>query len=295
MLQKLFTFLAGFFTALADRFSGQLQGAAESGGGQGEVVEGGEVAEPDTSLESEQPKPGEGQSIDLPLPVVLTPETNDPPMFNPSIKVYLDPGHHAGIANASPDRSYYEWEGNRAFALEIKKALEAEGIPCLLTITDGETRREKLETSRDFAARLAVVKRDDAGGLQKVFFSIHSDAAGETDADGWKDNAHGYASFIWERAGNRHGCEEAARALIYGLRSEFPDLKDRTHGKGYRFGNYAVLRNADPIPAVLVEVDFHTSRVGLANLTDPVWRGRFVAGFVRGVMALNDVYAKRGL
>lgn len=293
MLSKLFYFLAGFFTALADRL-GQLQGAANTGGGQGAVVVDGanEVEAVDTSLEEEQPNQGGADLVDTSLPVVLP---NAPEMFKPSIKVYLDPGHHAGIKNASPDRSYYEWKGNRDFALQIKSALEAEGIPCLLTITDGDQRTARVETSKDFAARLAVVHADDTGGLQKVFFSIHSDAVGSTEAGGWRDSAHGYASFIWDQAKNRQGCEEAARALLFGLKMEVNGLADRTKGIGYKVGNFAVLRNADPIPAVLVEADFHTSRIGLANLKNPAWRDRFVAGFVRGVLVLNSIYAKRGL
>lgn len=225
-----------------------------------------------------------------PLPETPTRSAEKP---KKATKVFLDPGHHAGIiANVSPDGSYYEWEGNWNFAQRLKALFEVEGYPVVLTIEDPKSYAQPKEERADFIRRAMVMMSDEAEE-QKVFLSIHSNASSDSDGDGWGEG-HGMEMFVRSK-GEAEGSKEFARALLYGLIEKVPGLIDRTKGKGYKEGNYAVLRHTNPLPAVLLEIDFHDHRKGLARLKDAEYMERFAQGVLLGVNTLNAIYEERRL
>lgn len=248
--------------------------------------EAGAVENEETARDT-QPTPEVREPVEEPEPAPSAP----PPTPVRFVSVCLDPGHHAGIANASPDKSYFEWAGNWDMAMRVRALLEEDGFEVVLTIEDPERMIAKRETVSDFKQRAGVALGAKVKeGVRKVFLSIHSNASEDKDGDGWGEG-EGMEMFV---RGSDEGSKEFARALLYGLLDSVPGLKDRTKGVGYKVGNFAVLRYSNPLPAVLLEVDFHDHPRGLERLKDEQFRQRFAEGIVKGVKVLNSVYEKRG-
>ena len=210
----------------------------------------------------------------------------------PRIKLYFDPGHHAGItSNRSPqlpDGSYfYEWESNLQWARDIEKAARAIGFDTLITIPDAEDQRESREDVLQFRRRLIPILYDKTP-LTKVFISLHSNADGQTGIDEW-GTAHGLEIFVDPQAkeGSRHAARIMTDAL---LRALMPDTRDRSFKTGYKATRKLYLLKQLNLPgvlAMLIEFEFHDSPLGLARLTNPAWRAKAVQGVIEGCKALN--------
>lgn len=206
--------------------------------------------------------------------------------------IVLDSGHHPGIKNQSPDGSYFEWKGNEEMTARIAWGLTQEGFEVHFTeVPPGASKRSK-ETRSELISRGKQAFRHVEHGKQVLFLSIHSNASGKAGPDGWGE-ADGMEMFI-RKTGEVERSKEAARALLTGLLLELPDINDRTKGKGYKQADFSVLTGAAPLPAVLIEVDFHDSKKGLANLKDDGFRTAFAAGIIEGVVLLNRIYEKKG-
>lgn len=210
----------------------------------------------------------------------------------PRIKLYLDPGHHAGItSNRSPqlpDGSYfYEWESNLRWALDIEKAAMAIGFDTVITLPDAADQQESREDILQFRRRLTSILYDKTP-LIKVFISLHSNADGQTGIDEW-GTAHGLEIFVDPQAkeGPRHAARIMTDAL---LRALMPNTRDRSFKTGYKATRKLYLLkqlNITGVLAMLIEFEFHDSPIGVAQLTNPEWRARAVQGVIEGCKALN--------
>lgn len=216
-----------------------------------------------------------------------------PPPIPKKVKVYLDPGHHAGITgNRSPVKEdgscFYEWESNWRWAKDIEAAANAAGFETLITFPNPHGHDNRAETIQQFRSRVEAVMRDDTK-LVKVFLSLHSNADGSTGVDEW-GTAYGLEIFVDQSA--TPSVKRAAIAMTKALLSAFGnDTRDRTFKTGYKNNRRLfVLRALQHIAiAMLIEFEFHDSKIGLSRLEDPNWRRRGVAGVINGLEAINNL------
>jgi N-acetylmuramoyl-L-alanine amidase len=233
-----------------------------------------------------------GATVEQPVSIPDKSIIPEPEQVEPKIKVYLDPGHHAGIvSNRSPEddegQIFYEWESNLRFARDIQKAAESAGFPTLITFPDAEVVTNSKETLSQFSQRVYTVLNDDTS-LVKVFLSLHSNADGSTGVNVW-GTASGLEIFIHPQI-----FEPSKRAAMMMtdalLRTLQHDTRDRSFKQGFKTDrDLYVLRKLTKarITAMLIEFEFHDSKVGLKRLKDSSWRARAVAGVIEGLKSIN--------
>lgn len=178
--------------------------------------------------------------------------------------VVIDAGHDAGnLANASPDRSYFEHE----FALDMAKRMKA--------VLEASNRVKVVETRPNGAAvsldeRCAIEKASGAD----LFVSLHSNA--ESVAEGW-GMARGWKALIYGLNGARYA---AAKAILARVDEVSPAMRrppiDAAPG-------YHLLKHTKA-PAVLIEHGFHTNKEDVELLKDPVYRAKLAYAEAAGIL-----------
>lgn len=191
--------------------------------------------------------------------------------------VCLDPGHGGrDRANRGPT-GYVEADGTLAIALYCRDALRAAGVNVVMT---RETDRDlappgAYSQAQDLAARAQVANRAGAN----CFVSVHTNAAASA-------AAHGTETYHYP--GSALG-EKLARAVHAAVVSAL-----RTYDRGVKSANFAVLRQTT-MPAVLVEVAFHTNPGEEALLKNPDFQRRAGEAIARGILGFFRVDRKEAV
>ncbi|MCC5911338.1 MAG: N-acetylmuramoyl-L-alanine amidase [Clostridiaceae bacterium] len=210
------------------------------------------------------------------------------PTEAPTVKTDLpltvgDPGHGGtDRANRGPS-GYIEADGVLDVALEFKRLMEAEGYPVKLT-------REKDET-------VALYRRPELANLWQgdLFISFHTNAASATTAGGietfctlnneWGNGDHQEAKRVAEIVQKK--LVEATGWRDRGVKTRLVDNPTSPiHNKDF----YAVIRRAK-MPALIVEMGFHSNPQEEAKLKDPAFRKRLAKAVFDGV---KEAYPVQG-
>lgn len=177
-------------------------------------------------------------------------------------KIALDAGHDAGnLANASPDKTYYEHEFALDMAKRIKVVLEAAGVEVV------ETRPDGAAVALD--VRCAIEKASGAD----LFVSLHSNAANN---DGWS-LARGWKVLIYGLNGARYAAARAVQTRVEGVA---PAMRIPAIAAA---PSYYVLKHTKA-PALLIEHGFHTNKEDVELLKDPAYRQKLAYAEAAGIL-----------
>lgn len=198
------------------------------------------------------------------------------------IKVYWDNGHIAGTPNGSPyledGTRYLEWEFTYWLANRLIAECEKIGVESVMTMPDAPEKTYAVETKEDFEHRVGVANKDSTEKF-KLFVSLHTNAASTTLGE-WVNTpkAQGVECFAY---GN------STKSLYFASIFQEELLKvlltyDRTSGRGFKRGNFFVLRKTE-CNAVLLEIEFHTHREGVGRLKSPTFKEKITDGIMQSV------------
>ena len=176
--------------------------------------------------------------------------------------VVIDAGHDAGnLANASPDRSYFEHEFALDMAKRMKAVLEAGGVKVVETRPDG--------AAVSLEERCAIEKASGAS----LFVSLHSNAE---NCLGW-GSARGWRVLIYGLSGARYAAAMAVQSRVEGVAPAMrnPPIKEAA--------GYYVLKNTKA-PALLIEHGFHTNKEDVELLKNPEYRAKLAYAEAAGIL-----------
>lgn len=195
------------------------------------------------------------------------------------LTILVDPGHggYDGGARAR-DSGQWEKELNLAVALEVEKALTAQGAAVTMT------RREDTELS-DASPVGVTKKRQDMERRVALGESIGADLVLSIHMNEYRDRRQSGPQVFYRAGcdGGRllAGCMQ--QALIDGLSPE----KKRTA----LAGDYFILRL--PVPSVLIECGFISNPAEEKLLRDPAYQARLGQAVAQGVIAYRVLEARR--
>ncbi len=185
------------------------------------------------------------------------------PYADGKLVVCIDPGHGQTTGGKrSPDGSLREYEFNRDVAYRLKALLEAQGVTCIMTVSQSDT------TDPSLASRVAIA---DSAGNVDLFVSIHANAFG----DGW-NTANGWEVYSYQTGGVS---EMAAKAVESATMNSSAGLKDR----GCKTANFYVIKNTE-MPAILIEHGFYTNEAECEKLKSSSFRDILAQADATGIM-----------
>jgi len=235
------------------------------------------------------PRPSAAAALrDLPDPADLP----EPPARADGLVVLLDPGH-GGFDPGAQAGGQTEAQLVLAFALELRKALEARGVTVAMTRdSDVFVRLEnRMTAARQSGAHLLLSLHadalpqgqaagatvyvwnptsDDQAGRQLVMRHQRDDLVTGVDLSG-QDDALATVMMDFARMDTQPRSEAFARLLT----SRMALLGIGLHGRPVQGAAFSVLKSPD-IPSALLELGFVSDQTDLANLNDPLWRARMV-------------------
>lgn len=186
------------------------------------------------------------------------------PAPTPKPPVVVDPGH-GGIDGGAHYGSVMEKDINLDVALKLAAALEARGIPVVLT-RDRDVELSLASYREDLARRIAIARDRGAWAL----IAVHANAADNPAADG---------TLVLFQEGSAKGREiaRAIRRALAAMQPGKPNLADveRDH---YYF-------DTSPLPTLAVEVGYLTNPEDRANLLREGFRARLAEAIAAGIAA----------
>lgn len=193
----------------------------------------------------------------------------------------LDPGHGglhpetkqyvtAGKRMVKDGIEFYEGVNNRDNVKRIIKAMSEFDLECI----------DIVNTWRDIPLSERVAKANKlAKGRKAVYISIHSDANGN--GRDW-DSANGIGSFVYRQASAKS--RELAKYLQQELTCNFDGIaKDRK----IKEASFYVLAFTN-MPAVLLEIGFHTNKTEVQKMTSEDWKQRLVKSVVDACLIFEN-------
>lgn len=197
--------------------------------------------------------------------------------------VIINPGHGKSTpGKCAPDKSYFEWEGNRARAKALGDALKAKGYEVHYVVEPTDPSAPSL-TQRGKIANKYV---SQYGAKNCVYISKHSNAAGNGgwyNARGWsiyttrgQNNSDKLAEFIWK----------AATKYVKG--SIRVNMSDGDHDVE---ANFQEIKEVN-CPAVLIEEFFHTNKEDIKYGTSQEGIKDYTNACVEGI---DEYFKSKGL
>lgn len=255
------------------------------------------------------PRPSATAALrDLPDPADLPP----PVPRADGLRVMLDPGH-GGFDPGAQAGGETEAALVLAFALELRKVLEARGVTVSMT-------RDR-DVFVGLEGRMTAAREAEAD----LLLSLHADALPQGQAAGatvyvWNPAADDRAAAQLALRHQRHdlvgridftGQDDALAAVMMDfarmdtqprseafarlLTSRMALMGIGLHGRPVQGAAFAVLKSPD-IPSALLELGFISDPQDLANLTDPVWRTRMAEAVADAITGWwRDEEARAGL
>ena len=180
-----------------------------------------------------------------------------------SKKVCLDAGHDAGnLANASPDKSFYEHEFVLNMAQRIGAILKDHGVDVTYTRKGGE------EVTLAQRCKIANGVKD-----LDLFVSLHTNAAA---TPGWS-SAAGWEAYVYALDGSRYKAAQAIEKRVALVSRVMRKPAVRKNAELY------VIRNTNA-PAVLIEHGFHTNREDVAVMNTAAYRQALAEAEAYGIL-----------
>lgn len=188
--------------------------------------------------------------------------------------VVIDPGHgKLTPGKCSPDKSYYEYEGNRIQARFLEKALDEVGIKHKRTVNDDED----LGLSKRSKIANGII------GINKgCLISLHSNASG----NGNWSNARGWE--IWTTKGQTNSDKLADCIFNEVKKYGFTTREDKRDGDVDFENDFTVIYMAK-CPAVLIEGFYHDNKEDLKLIESEEIRKKLAEAYVRGIMKYYSI------
>jgi N-acetylmuramoyl-L-alanine amidase len=188
-------------------------------------------------------------------------------------RICLDPGHGGKDRWNRGPTGYVEADGVLDIALECGKPLKENGLDVIYTRTSDVNLTWTNKYLRDLPARAQFANQHKAN----FFVSIHTNAGSKFSG--------GIETFCYKRGGKGECLAQSIqKALVEAL-----GLQDR----GVKEANFAVLRETD-MPAVLIEVAFHSNPEEEALLKDPAFRKKAAEAIAKGIINYLGIQPKKG-
>lgn len=192
--------------------------------------------------------------------------------------VLLDYGHSKvdpKNGKHSPDKSFYEWEWNRAFGRALRDELVKNGIDVREIVTADED--EKTVTISTRAARANEICKKE-GTANCMYVSIHSNALG--DGTQWM-TARGWQVHVSPKGSQ--ASKDLADSIYDAVAIEGFKVRPESPTQKWRPGNFTVLNNTD-CKAVLVENLFYDNKEDLELLQDEATMKKLLRGHTIGIL-----------
>ncbi|MFK7972420.1 MAG: N-acetylmuramoyl-L-alanine amidase, partial [Bacteroidia bacterium] len=169
---------------------------------------------------------------------------------------------------------FEEWEFNRAIVRGIIEKLEPMGVQLYNVVPEDEI--GKFLGGRVKRANNRVSDL----GLQKIFVSVHANAAPLNAPDTFREDVKGIETFHFPRSKTGNALATVFHKHIVGALG----WRDR----GVKSANFYVLANTS-MPAVLTECGFYTSKQQATDLLDPAIRQKIIDAHCDAILELEKV------
>lgn len=172
---------------------------------------------------------------------------------------------------------FEEWRFNLAVATMAAEILENHGLSVFVTMPDAEKHGAALE--------LRVKRANDIKDKDKIFVSIHANAAPTTPESPWHP-AKG-AEVYYPAMVPVDDPSRMAAAIVLNEIVSYTGLLYR----GIKPGNYYVLRKVNAPVKILTETGFFTNLVEVQKLLNPDFQRKVAEAHAAGIMKYLAAYA----
>lgn len=192
------------------------------------------------------------------------------------VTVILDAAHGAETpGKRSPDGRFREYKWSRDIIAKLKSKLQSLGFEVF----------ESNSTEREIGLSQRVQNTNKIKRKNKIFISIHSDAAGN--GIDWM-SARGYSVYTTPGQNNS---DKFAEILLNNFQKDFPELKgrfDNSDGDKDKEANFQVIKGAN-CPAVLVEWCFQDNKEDVEILLNDEYNEKFIVSIIKSIEKWDEV------
>lgn len=192
------------------------------------------------------------------------------------LTIILDAAHGAETpGKRSPDGRFREYKWSRDIIDTLKNQLETLGYEVF----------ESNPTDKEIGLSKRVSNTNKIARSNKVFISIHSDAAGN--GSDWM-LARGYSVYTTPGQNNS---DKVAEVILNNLQKDFPELKgrfDNSDGDKDKEANFQVIKGAN-CPAVLIEWCFQDNKEDVEILLNDKYNERFITSIIKSIEKWEEV------
>ena len=191
------------------------------------------------------------------------------------LTIILDVAHGEETpGKRSPDEKFREYKWSRETIAKLKKQLESLGYEVF----------ESNPTDKEIGLSKRVQNTNKIARSNKIFISLHSDAAG--DGSTWM-SARGYSVYT---TSGQNNSDKVAEVILNNMQKDFPELKgrfDHSDGDKDKEANFQVIKGAN-CPAVLIEWCFQDNKEDVEILLSEEYNEKLVSCLVKSINELNE-------
>lgn len=192
------------------------------------------------------------------------------------IIIILDAAHGEDTpGKRSPDGRFREYRWSREIILDLSIQLKKLGY--------------KVFESNPSVSEIGLSKRaanaNKIEGLNKIFISIHANAAGNGAT--WM-NARGFSVYTTK---GKTRSDLVAETIMSQLIIDFPELKsrpDKSDGDLDQEEDFTVIKKTN-CPSVLIEWNFQDNKEDVDILLSSEYNSKFIKSLIKSINTLNDV------
>ena len=191
------------------------------------------------------------------------------------LTIILDVAHGEETpGKRSPDEKFREYKWSRETIAKLKKQLESLGYEVF----------ESNPTDKEIGLSKRVQNTNKIARSNKIFISLHSDAAG--DGSTWM-SARGYSVYTTPGQNNS---DKVAEVILNNMQKDFPELKgrfDNSDGDKDKEANFQVIKGVN-CQAVLIEWCFQDNKEDVEILLSEEYNKKLVSCLVKSINELNE-------
>lgn len=191
------------------------------------------------------------------------------------LTIILDAAHGAETpGKRSPDGKFREYKWSREIISKLKKRLESLGYEVF----------ESNPSDKEIGLNKRVHNTNKIARSNKIFISIHSDAAGNGST--WM-SARGYSVYTTRGKTNS---DAVAEIILSNFQKDFPELRgrfDNSDGDKDKEADFQVIKGAN-CPAVLVEWCFQDNKEDVEILLSDEYNERLINSLLKSIEQLNN-------
>ena len=190
--------------------------------------------------------------------------------------IILDAAHGEETpGKRSPDGRFREYKWSRDIIAKLKSKLQSLDFEVF----------ESNSTEREIGLSQRVKNTNKIKRKNKIFISIHSDAAGN--GIDWM-SARGYSVYTTPGQNNS---DKFAEILLNNFQKDFPELKgrfDNSDGDKDKEANFQVIKGVN-CPAVLIEWCFQDNKEDVEILLNQEYNERFITSIIKSIEKWEEV------